>query len=100
MAPLRGDETALYDRHAASVRRDVAAYTHADDALVDDACAHAWAKLVARQPRRETVAGWLWRVAVHEVWRLQRIEREQQGLADGAPSRTTRSRRGTSGSKP
>jgi hypothetical protein len=33
-----------------------------------------------RQPDRESVAAWLWRVAVRETHRLQATERRQQAL--------------------
>jgi hypothetical protein len=77
MARLHGDEADLYERHHARLRCDVASYVRAADAIVDDACAHAWAQLLAHQPRRSTVASWLWHVAVREAWRLERRERRE-----------------------
>lgn len=80
MARPRGDETDLFARHHTQLRYHVASYTRAADDLVDDACAFAWAQLLRRQPDRKFVAGWLWRVAVRETHRLQRVERRQQAL--------------------
>jgi DNA-directed RNA polymerase specialized sigma24 family protein len=48
--------------------------------FADEACSFAWAQLLWHQPERPSVAGWLWRVAVREVWRLEGVERAQQAL--------------------
>jgi hypothetical protein len=47
---------------------------------VEEACSVAWVQLLRRQPDRDSVAGWLWRVAVRETHRLQGVERRQQAL--------------------
>jgi DNA-directed RNA polymerase specialized sigma24 family protein len=49
---------------------------------VDEACSFAWVQLLGHQPERESVAGWLWRVAVREVWRLEAAEHRQQELRE------------------
>jgi DNA-directed RNA polymerase specialized sigma24 family protein len=80
MGRLRGDETDLFERHHARLRYHVATYTGATDDFVDEACSFAWVQLLRRHPDRESVAGWLWRVAVRETHRLQGVERRQQAL--------------------
>ena len=82
--PLRGDETELFRRHhrrlLALVARDVAARPQ----VIEDACACAWLELVARQPERSNVIGWLRIVARHEAIRLGRYDRR---LASFGPER-------------
>jgi hypothetical protein len=82
MARLRGDETDLFARHHARLLYQVASYTRAADDLVDEACSFAWPQFLRRQPDRRSVVGWLCRVAVREVWRLQGAERTQQELRE------------------
>src|SRR4051812_42372169 len=82
MATLRGDESRLFERHHARLRREVAAYTEGDAELVEDACSFAWTQLVRKQPERPTVFAWLWRVAVRELWRLERVEAAQHGARE------------------
>jgi DNA-directed RNA polymerase specialized sigma24 family protein len=76
MVRLRGDETDLFARHHARLRYHVATYTRA----ADEACSFAWVQFLRHQPDRDSVAGWLWRVAVRETHRLQAVERRQQAL--------------------
>jgi DNA-directed RNA polymerase specialized sigma24 family protein len=67
----RGDEAELFTRHHAALLRAVRGAVRAPDALVEDACASAWAILLRRQPERsETLFGWLRTVAIHEAYRL------------------------------
>jgi DNA-directed RNA polymerase specialized sigma24 family protein len=81
MAGLLGDETDLFAQHHPRLRYHVAGYTCADE-LVDEACSFAWMQLLRCQPDRDSVAGWLWRVAVREVWRLEAAEQKQHALRE------------------
>src|SRR5690349_14701637 len=83
-ARLRGDEERLYIAHANRLRRIVAANVNTSVANTEDACSFAWLQLVAKDPRRETVFGWLAKVAIREAIRLDRRDR---GIAsiDDAP---------------
>ena len=69
LQPL-GDEDRLFAAHADKLRRVVGAAVHTSDANIEDACSFAWLQLLRRQPRRETVFGWLATVATREAWRL------------------------------
>lgn len=82
MATLRGDESRLFELHHARLRREVAGYTGGDAELVEEACSFAWAQLIRKQPERPTVLAWLWRVAVRELWRLQRVEAAQHAARE------------------
>jgi RNA polymerase sigma factor (sigma-70 family) len=86
----RGDEETLYrthhDRLLDLVARDVTARRQ----VIEDACAYAWAELLARQPERTSIVGWLRVVARHEAIRLAQIDRSTVPLscvaADGLPA--------------
>ncbi len=89
--PLRGDEAELYERLHAALERVVHTRVRGPAACVEDACAFAWEQLLRTQPERsERLFGWLVTVAVHEGWRLVRLERrtaplgadESHGLSD------------------
>jgi len=83
---LTGDEERLYRRYAGPLRASVGRRLAAPEATVEDACAHAWAQLVRAQPeRRETIYGWLCRTAIHEGYRLVRLERREARLEDLVP---------------
>ena len=72
----RGDEAELYSRLHAPLERAVRARVRGPAASVEDACSFAWEQLLRSQPERgERLFGWLLTVAVHEGWRLVRIER-------------------------
>ncbi len=77
---LFGDEAALYEQYGPRLLRvtSLSVNTAADN--VDDGCAFAWTELVARQPRRETVFGWLKTVARREAIRLDRLARRVDSL--------------------
>ena len=81
-AALRGDETRLYPRHHQSLLRVVAHHVIAPRALIEDACQNAWTILLRRQPDRETVFGWLCRVAIQEGYRLSQTERRHAHLEE------------------
>src|SRR4051794_37168295 len=80
----RGDEERLFIAHANRLQRTVARNVNTSAANVEDACSFAWLQLVAKDPRRETVFGWLATVAIREAIRLDRCDR---GIAsiDDAP---------------
>ena len=74
----RSDEVAAYfAEHAPRLERLVRARVLASDATIEDACSYAWCQLVRRVDIEldDRAAGWLYRVAVHEGWRLAALER-------------------------
>ena len=74
----RSDQVAAYfAEHAPRLERLVRARVSGSDATVEDACSYAWCQLVRRIDIAldERAAGWLYRVAVHEGWRLAAVER-------------------------
>jgi RNA polymerase sigma factor (sigma-70 family) len=79
---LRGDEHDLYSAQHARLRAVVARAVNTSDANINDACSFAWLRLMTRQPRRATAFAWLAKVAVREVWRLDRAERARSARAD------------------
>jgi DNA-directed RNA polymerase specialized sigma24 family protein len=74
-AGLRGDEAQLFAQYGVRLRRVTSLNVATTPANIDDACAFAWSELVARQPRRLTVFGWLRTVARREAIRLDEIDR-------------------------
>jgi RNA polymerase sigma factor (sigma-70 family) len=73
---LRGDEAALYAQHSDRLLRQVRAAVNTSDAIVEDACAAAWAILLRRQPdRTPTLGAWLRIVAIREAIRMDRRAR-------------------------
>jgi len=78
---LRGDEGELFARHHAALLRAVRSAVRAPEAVIEDACATAWAILLRRQPERtETLFGWLRTVAIHEAYALSRQQRRTASL--------------------
>lgn len=83
---LRGDEGELFARHHPALLRSVRAVVRAPEALVEDACATAWAILLRRQPERgDTLFGWLRTVAVHEAYRLSGEQRRTTSVEQLGP---------------
>jgi DNA-directed RNA polymerase specialized sigma24 family protein len=79
----RGDEAELYLRHHDRLVQAVGRVVNAPAALVEDACQTAWLVLLRRQPDRgPTLFGWLRTVAVHEAYRLSRVDRRHAQLED------------------
>jgi DNA-directed RNA polymerase specialized sigma24 family protein len=65
--PVQGDEAALYERHAERLQRSVAHALGGDSHHAEDACAFAWAQLVAIQPERtERIFAWLRTTAIRK----------------------------------
>jgi RNA polymerase sigma factor (sigma-70 family) len=82
----RGDEVAAYfAEHAPRLERLVRARVNASAETIEDACSYAWCQLVRRVDVAldDRAAGWLYRVAVHEGWRLAALER---GTVSYSPS--------------
>src|SRR3954463_5374950 len=81
MIAARGDEAALFQEHHARLIRAVGRAVQAPTALVEDACGWAWEQLVRTQPDRgPRLFGWLRTVAVHEAFRLSRVQRREGEL--------------------
>jgi RNA polymerase sigma-70 factor (ECF subfamily) len=72
---LRGDEEALYRAHNTRLLRLIAHDVSARPQVIEDACAFAWAELLARQPERTSIVGWLRVVALREAIRLAQCDR-------------------------
>lgn len=75
-----GDEAELYRSHHRDLIRAVALHVNAPQELIEDACQTAWTTLLRRQPDRCTVFGWLRVVAIHEAYRLARVDRRDARL--------------------
>jgi RNA polymerase sigma factor (sigma-70 family) len=85
-ARLRGDEAELYQRYHRTLVRAVARVVDAPRELIEDACQNAWAILLRRQPDRSSIFAWLRVVAVHDAYRLCRVQQRElhlEHLADG-----------------
>lgn len=82
---LRGDEAHVYETHHADLERSVRRAVRGSDAIVQDACAHAWLQFLRHQPDRETVGAWLHVVAVRHAWQLANKELRTVHL-DGLPA--------------
>jgi RNA polymerase sigma factor (sigma-70 family) len=77
--PLRGDETDLFRRHHRRLLALVARDVPSRPQVIEDACAYAWLELVARQPDRTNIMGWLRIVARREAIRLGVYDRRLAG---------------------
>lgn len=89
--PLHGDEALLFERLHPRLLRFLRRQIAASDALIDDAVSHAWVQLLRCQPHRESVYGWLCKVAIHEAYRLSQRERRDirlDGFTAGADDET------------
>jgi len=82
VAPLRGDEADLFDRHHQQLLRVVARDVRASPQLIEDGCAFAWLELVARQPDRINPMGWLRVVAGREAVRLATYDRRMHAFGE------------------
>ena len=77
---LRGDESELFRRHHRRLLRLIARDVDAPPQVIEDACAYAWLELVARQPARTNIVGWLRIVARHKAIRLAQYDRRLSAL--------------------
>jgi RNA polymerase sigma factor (sigma-70 family) len=77
MPSRRDDVAAYFAANATRLERTVARHVNASAPTVEDACATAWCVLVRRADIRLDAQGfwWLYRVAVHEAWKLTGEER-------------------------
>jgi RNA polymerase sigma factor (sigma-70 family) len=82
--PQAGDESELFRTHHRDLLRLVACDVSARPQVIEDACAFAWAELVARQPERMNVIGWLRVVARREAIRLAVYDRRTAALSPDA----------------
>jgi DNA-directed RNA polymerase specialized sigma24 family protein len=74
----REDAAAVYRRYERHLRGWLSRRVTASPALVEDACASAWLILVAKRPVcGERIFGWLCTTALHEAYRLLRLERRE-----------------------
>ena len=81
----RGDEATLYRRYGTRLLKSVAGAVAAPPAVVGDACATAWLRLIASQPeRRATIFAWLRTTAIREVFALTRRSRRERSLEEVA----------------
>ena len=86
----RGDEETLYRAHHTRLLHLIDRDVSARPQVIEDACAFAWAELLARQPERTSIVGWLRIVARREAIRLAQCDRvtvlmsaiDPDGLAD------------------
>lgn len=92
LAGLQASEAetaALYRRYEGRLRAWLGARVSAPPALLDDACAGAWLILLVAEPERgEHILGWLRTTALHEAYRLLRLQRREPAaeLADDRPA--------------
>jgi RNA polymerase sigma factor (sigma-70 family) len=91
--PLRGDESELFRRHHRRLLALVARDVSAGPQVIEDACAYAWLELVARQPERTNIIGWLRVVARREALRLACYDRRLFELAAERPDERCADRR-------
>jgi RNA polymerase sigma factor (sigma-70 family) len=69
----------LYERHAASIERQVSQRARAPRAVIEDACQTAWTRLCARADVDAEARGavrWLIVTATREAWKLSSRQRE------------------------
>jgi RNA polymerase sigma factor (sigma-70 family) len=85
--PLRGDESELFRRHHRRLLTLVGRDVTARPTVIEDACAYAWLELIARQPERTNVIGWLRIVARREAIRLAQRDRRLAALIPEHPDR-------------
>jgi hypothetical protein len=72
------ETSAVYRRYERRLRAWLARRVTAPPMLVEDACASAWLVLVAKRPVwGERIFGWLCTTALHEAYRLLRLERRE-----------------------
>ncbi len=75
--PPHGDEADLFRRYNAELVGSLMHRLNVSREVAEDAAQIAWTQLYRLQPDRETVMGWLYTVAKHEVFAiLRRAKRE------------------------
>lgn len=76
----RGDETALFERHAKQLVRAVRRELRVQQDIAEEACAIAWVQLLRTQPERDAIFAWLRVVATREAIRLVRTQGRDTSL--------------------
>lgn len=78
---FRGDELDLYAEFHFELLRKVQSRVNTSRENVDDACAFAWVQFFAHQPDRDGAwKSWLYRVATHEAFTLDKLGRREADL--------------------
>ena len=77
----RGDEEALHRAQHQRLLGLIARDIRARPQVIEDACGHAWAELLARQPERTSIVGWLRVVARREAIRLAQCDRATRSIS-------------------
>lgn len=78
---MRGDEDQLFRTYHQRLIRATRHNVRTSPENIEEACAFAWATLLARDDvRRETAFAWLKQVARNEAMRLDRVDRASMAL--------------------
>jgi RNA polymerase sigma factor (sigma-70 family) len=87
-----GDEAQLYEALAVRLEHIVRAEVHAPREVIEDACHHAWTKLInhSEKVEREKALTWLVRTAVRQAWRLNRREHRELSLEASSENQVER----------
>lgn len=77
-----GDEAQLYRSLAPRLERIVRAEVRAPREVIEDACHHAWTKLInhSESVSRDAALSWLTKTAIREAWKLNLRERRELSL--------------------
>jgi RNA polymerase sigma factor (sigma-70 family) len=80
------DVAGLYRELAPRLEQIVHIQVRASDAVIEDACQFAWARLLdhAGRVRREAALSWLARTAVHEAYKLSRRQSRDASLEESS----------------
>ncbi len=78
------DVAELYALHARRLERIVRVDVHAPQPLIEDACQFAWGRLLfhAHRIRRDTALPWLVATAIHQAFKLIRLQARESSLED------------------
>jgi RNA polymerase sigma factor (sigma-70 family) len=80
----RGDEAALFERHAERLLRVVRRAIGGRGHVAEDACSFAWLQLLRTQPARDLIFPWLCTVATNEARRLLKRQARQAEFDEDA----------------
>jgi hypothetical protein len=75
-----GEETELFERHAAALRVTVTRAVHTSSTNVQDACSFAWLQLLRTKPACEHAFAWLRTTAIREAVKLEQRGRRTLSL--------------------
>jgi DNA-directed RNA polymerase specialized sigma24 family protein len=79
-AAHHGDETQLFERHAAALRVTVVTAIRTSPANVEDACSFAWLQLLRTKPALEHPFAWLRTTAIRQAVKLDERGRRTLSL--------------------